>query len=71
MKSGKVIQLSTQSNIFHRIAIIQQTRKLKFKEAYCYPLGPALWSIANSSGDMIKTYKSALVAVLEKGATDI
>ena len=69
MKSGKVVQFSAQSDIFGKITIIQQTRQLDLKEVFCYPLGPVPWSIVTSSGDMVKTSKSALMAELEKGAT--
>ena len=71
MKSGMVVQFSVQSDIFGKIAIIQQTRQLDLKEVFCYPLGPVPWSIANSSGDMVKTSKSVLMTELEKGATDV
>jgi len=71
MKSGKVVQFSAQSDIFGKIAIIQQTRQLDLKEMFCYLLGPVPWFIANCSGDMAKTSKSALMAELEKGTTDV
>ena len=71
MKSDKVIQFSSQSNIFGKIVIIQQSRNIDPKEDFCYPLGPAPCSIAYSSGDMIKTSKSALITELEKGAPEV
>ena len=40
MKSGKVIQLSSQ------IAIIEQSKNNDLKEISRYPLGLARWSIA-------------------------
>ena len=71
IKSGKVVQFSSQSDIFGKIVINQQSRNVALKEVFCYPLGPVPWSIAYGSGDMIKTSKSALMTELEKGATDV
>ena len=71
MKSDKVIQFSSQSNIFGKIVIIQQSRNIDPKEDFCYPLGPVPCSIAYSSGDMIKTSRSALITELEKGAPEV
>ena len=61
---------SSQSDIFGKIAIIQQSRNVNLKEVFCYPLWPVPWSIAFGSGDMIKTSKSVPMTELEKGATD-
>ena len=71
MRSDKVIQFSSQSNIFGKIVIIQQSRNIDPKEDFCYPLGPVPCSIAYSSGDMIKTSESALITELEKGAPEV
>ena len=51
--------------------MIEQTTNLDLKEIFCYPLGPVSWSITYSSGDMVKTSKSALMAELQKGATNV
>ena len=61
----------TQSDIFGKIALIQQTRKLDLKEVFCYPLGPIPWSIATSAGELMITSKSALMRELEKGLTRV
>ena len=71
MKSSKVVQFTSQSDIFGKIAIIQQSRNVALKEVFCYTLGHVPWLIAYGSGDMIKTSKSALMTELEKGATNI
>ena len=68
-KDGKIVQFSTQSEIFGKIAIIQQTRKLDLKQIFCYPLGPVPWSLATSAGELVKTNKSTLMHELEKGPT--
>lgn len=52
--SGKIAQFSVQSNIFGKIALIQQFRPLNLKEVFCYPLGPVPWSLATGSGDWLK-----------------
>ena len=49
MKSYKVVQFSFQSNIFGKIAIIQQSSNVDLKEVFCYPLDSVPWSIAYGS----------------------
>lgn len=71
MKSYKVLQFSFQSNIFGKIAIIQQSSNVDLKEVFCYPLEPVPWSIAYGSGDMIKTNKPASITEQENGATSV
>ena len=68
-KEGKIIQFSAQSAIFGKIAIIQQKRKLDLKEIFRFPLGPIPWSLATSTGELIKTSKTSLMHEAEKGAT--
>ena len=58
MKSNKLVQFSSQRDIFGKITIIQQLRNVSLKKVFCYPLGPVPWSIAYSSNDIIKTSKS-------------
>lgn len=64
--NGTVTQFSTQSNIFGKIALIQQIRPLNLGEVFCYPLGLVPWSLATNNGELIKTSKSALMNQLEK-----
>lgn len=71
MKSYKVVQFSFQSNIFGKIAIIQQSSNVDLKEVFCYPLEPVPWSIAYGAGDMIKTNKSASITEQGSGVWDL
>ena len=48
--NGKVVQFSAQSNIFGKIALVQQRRDIDLKEAFRYPLCPVPRSIANATG---------------------
>ncbi|XP_066917320.1 uncharacterized protein [Clytia hemisphaerica] len=66
MPNGKEAQFSTQSNIFGKIALIQQFRQLDLKEVFRFPLGPVPWSLAESNGSLNKTTKSSLMHHLEK-----
>ena len=66
-----MVQVSSQSEIFGKIAIIQQSRNVDLKEVFCYPLKPVPWPIAHGSGDMIKTSKPTLMTELEKGTTNV
>ena len=66
MSSGKEVQFSAQSNIFGKIALIQQFRPLDLKQVFCFPLGPVPWSLAEGSGALNKTTKSSLMHYLEK-----
>ena len=65
-RNGKV---SAQSNIFGKIVLIQQRRKIDLKEVFCYPLGPVPWSLASVTGGMVKTNKTILMHKLERGMT--
>ena len=69
--NGKVVQFSTQSDIFGKIALIQQIRSLDLKEVFCYPLGPVPWSLATSAGELMKTNKATLMHEFEKGSTSV
>ena len=71
MKSYKVVQFSFQSNIFGKIAIIQQSSNVDLKEVFCYPLEPVPWSTAYGAGDMIKTNKSASITEQGSGVWDL
>ena len=68
MANGKEVQISAQSNIFGKIALIQQFRQLDLKQVFCFPLGPVPWSLADGSGALNKTNKSSLMHHLEKDA---
>ena len=68
-KDGKILQLNAQGQIFGKIVVIQQTRKLDLKQIFYYPLGPVPWSLGTSTGELVKTSKSTLMHELEKGPT--
>ena len=68
-EDGKIIQVSAQSQIFRKLDIIQQTRKLDLEQIFCYPLGPVPWSLGTSLGELFKTSKSTFMHKLEKGPT--
>ena len=51
------------------MALVQQRREINLKEIFCYPLGPALWSLASVTAGMVKTNKSILMHELERGIT--
>ena len=70
-RNGKITQFSAQSSIFGKIALIQQIRPMNLKEVFCYPLGPVPWSLATSTGELVKTNKSALMHQLEKGSASV
>ena len=67
LQNGKEVQFSAQSNIFGKIALIQQFRPLDLKEVFRFPLGPIPWSLAETNGSLNKTTKSSLMHHLEKG----
>ena len=69
--NGKTVQFSAQSDIFGKVAIVQQRRDIDLKKVFCYPLGPVPWALADATGGMIKTSKSTLTHHLEKGTTNV
>ena len=71
LKNGRVVQFTSQSDIFGKIALLQQSRDIDLPEVFCYPLGPVPWSLATSSEELIKTNKAALMHHLEKGPTNV
>ena len=69
--TSREVQFSFQSDIFGKISLVQQSRDIDLKEVLRYPLGPVPWSLATSTGQMVKTSKSALMHALEKGMTHV
>ena len=69
--TSREVQFSFQSDIFGKISLVQQSRDIDLKEVFSYPLGPVPWSVATSTGQMVKTSNSALMQALEKGMTHI
>ena len=64
---SQVVQFSAQGNIFGKISLMQQNRKIDLKDVFCYPLGPVPWTLATSNDELIKTSKSKIMHELEKG----
>ena len=58
-------------NLFARMALIGQFRKIDLKEVFKYPLGPLPWSLANAYGLPRKTIKAKLMQLLEKGTAAV
>ena len=58
-------------NLFARMALIGQFRKIDLKEVFKYPLGPLLWSLVNANGLPRKTNKAKLMQLLEKGTAAV
>ena len=65
----KVAQFNAQGDIFSKISLMQQNRKVHLKDVFFYPLDPVPWALAISSDKLMKTSKSNLMHELEKGAT--
>ena len=65
----KVVQFSTQSDIFVKISLMQQNSKVDLKGVFFYPLGPIPGALATNDGELMKTSKSNLINALEKGVT--
>lgn len=62
--NSKDLQFSAQSNIFGRIALIQNIYLIG---VFCYPLGSMAWSNRNVTGVMPKTNKLTSMHKLERG----
>ena len=52
---NKVIQFIVQNNIFGKISLIQQNRKINLQEIFSYPLGPISWALAEANGKLKKS----------------
>eukprot|EP00117_Sycon_ciliatum_P011697 scpid10404/ scgid5699/ len=59
--------LRSDRSTFSRIALIAQTRQMDMREVLSYPLGPLPWSLATTSGTLVKTSKAALLPLLTDG----
>ncbi|CAC5360780.1 unnamed protein product [Mytilus coruscus] len=59
--------LKADRNLFGRLLVIAQTRQLDMREVLQFELGPLPWSLANVDGTPVKTNKSVLAGLLEKG----
>ena len=52
---NKLIQFIVQNNIFGKISLIQQNRKINLQEVFSYPLGPISWALAEANGKLKKS----------------
>ena len=65
MKSSKkTVTVKAKMELFGKIAIISQTRKIDLPQI-CVPIGPLLWSLSNPMGDIKKANKAGLLHRLE------
>ena len=64
---GLLVPLKVDKNLFARMALIGQFRKIDLKDVFRYPLGPLLWSLADAYGLPRKTNKAKLLRLLENG----
>ena len=63
---GLLVPLKMDKNLFVRMALIGQFRKIDLKDVFRYPLGPLPWSLADAYGLPRKTNKAKLLPLLEK-----
>ncbi|CAC5416826.1 unnamed protein product [Mytilus coruscus] len=59
--------LKADRNLFGRLLVIAQTRQLDMREVLQFELGPLPWSLVIVDGTPVKTNKSVLADLLEKG----
>ena len=67
----KVTEFSAPSNIFGKIPLIQQNRKINLQEVFSYPLGPIPWVLAEANGELKKSRKAKIMHELKKGVTRV
>ena len=63
---GAEVVLRADRNLFARMILIAESRKLSMKNVLAHPLGPVPWSLATSDGSLRKTTKSSLAKELQK-----
>ena len=68
---NKVIQFSAQNDIFAKISLIQQKRKINLQEVFPYPLDPIPWALPEANGKLKKSSKAKIMRELEKGVTSV
>ena len=61
----RMVPLKMDRNLFARMAIAGQFRKIDLKTVFTYPLGAMPWSLADALGFIRKTNKSQLVQLLQ------
>lgn len=60
------VPLKMDRNLFARMALLGQVRKIDLKLVFTFPLGPLPWSLSNPYGLPRKTNKAQLLHLLEK-----
>ena len=63
---GKEVILKADRDIFARMIVIAQSRKLDLREVFKHTLGPVPWPLSNADGSFTKTAKVKLVDTIEK-----
>ena len=58
--------MKADRNLFAKMTLIGQTRKLDMKDVLSYRLGPIPWALANPGGTLRKTNKAQLFKRLRK-----
>ena len=59
--NGKEIQSSAQSDIFGKIALIKQTRKIEMQKVFCFTFGHVPRSLVTDIGAFVKTNQNTLM----------
>lgn len=66
-KDGKTVILKADRNLFARLLVIGQSRKMDLRELLVHELGPLPWSLASFDGSLAKTNKAVLSKLIEDG----
>ena len=66
-KDGRTVILKADRNLFARLLVIGQSRKMDLRELLVHELGPLPWSLASFDGTLAKTNKAALSKLIEDG----
>ena len=70
-KEGKTVILRADRNLFARLLVIGQSRKVDLRKLLVYELGPLPWSLASFDGSLAKTNKASLPKPLEDGVDSL
>ena len=64
----KIVQLTSEKNMFGRTTTMSQQRNNEMKKMFCYPIGRISWALTNIMNTLKKTNKAILMHELEKHA---
>ena len=70
-KEGKTVILRAERNLFARLLVIGQSRKVDLRELLVHELGLLPWSLDFFDGSLAKTNKAALSRLLEDGVNSL